>query len=411
MRAAPSLLVLFAIGCGNDHAAEPPDPGAEPVYYGEVDRILDANCVECHSNDPDRLAPFSLEGYDAAAAAAETAGIAFAVMNRAMPPYYAKNDGTCQTFHDTKWLTDDEIDTLVRWSNGAHLAGDPQPAPPRPTQAELPQVDHTLDIGADYLPKGPADDYRCFVIDPASPTDQFLTGVHVRPGNATVVHHVIVFTLNDAAAQTAIEAADAADPGPGYECTGGAGDGTNFLTGWAPGGAATLFPPDTGLLVPGGRKLVIQMHYNSQNANGLPDRTQVDLDLAASVKKRAAIIGVRADVDLPPREVDVTAVGSLALNVQNVASARVWGGAIHMHTRGIAADVHVQQASDTCLLDLANWDFHWQHFYWYQQPVTVNRGDTLKVTCHYDTSDDTQRVTWGEKTTDEMCIAYLYISL
>jgi hypothetical protein len=32
------------------------------------------------------------------------------------------------------------------------------------------------------------------------------------------------------------------------------------------------------------------------------------------------------------------------------------------------------------------------------------------VTCHYDTTGDTARVTWGEGTSQEMCLAYLYIS-
>ena len=409
MRIAPLLLLLIA--CGNDHALDPTDPAAEPVYYGEVERILNDNCVECHSNDPNRLAPFSLEGLENARSAAEDTPLAFSVMNRVMPPYYAKNDGSCQTFHGTKWLTDEQIDTLVKWTNGARLAGDPvpplTPAPP----AQLPAVDKTLDIGTSYLPKGPTDDYRCFVVDPVAATDQYLTGVHVRPGNATVVHHLIVFTLASDTAEQAILARDAQDPAPGYECTNGAGDETNFLTGWAPGAGVTIFPQDTGLLVPGNRKLVIQIHYNSSNTNGQPDRTQVDLDLATNVAKRAAILAVRGDVNLPPRDVDATAIGTQTLNVGNITSARVWGASIHMHTRGIGAQVHVQRSSDTCLLDLDGWSFHWQHMYWYAQPFTVNKGETLRVTCHYDTSADTTNVTWGEGTNDEMCLAYLYVSL
>jgi hypothetical protein len=409
MRIAPALLLLL-IACGNDHAVDPEPPGGEPVYYGQVQRILDENCVECHSNDPARLAPFSLEGLENAVAAAESTPLSFAVMNRIMPPYYAKNDGSCQTFHGTKWLTDEQIDTVVKWTNGARLAGEPVATEPPAKKAELPQVDETLDIGIDYKPKGAADDFRCFVVDPVAATDMFLTGVHVKPSNATVAHHVIVFTINSAADQTLVEQRDALDTEPGYECSGGPGDGTNFLTGWAPGAGASIFPQDTGLLVPGNRKLIIQMHYNSANSNGQPDRTRVDLDLATSVAKRATILGVRGNVDLPPREVDATAVGSVVLNAGALQTAKVWGAAIHMHQRGTGAQVHVQRGGDTCLLDLDGWSFHWQHFYWYEQPFTVNKGETLRVTCHYDTTADTQRVGWGESTADEMCLTYLYIS-
>ena len=409
MRIAPLLALLVA--CGNDHALEPTTP-EEPVYFGQVDRILRDNCVECHSDDPDRLAPFSLAGVDNAVAAAESTPIAFSVMNRVMPPYYAKNDGSCQTFEHTKWLSDEDIDVLVRWANGAHLTGDAanatpddSPAPPQIT------VDRTIDIGTDYMPKGTADDYRCFVLDPLQTENTYLTGVHVRPGNATIVHHVILYTVT-ADAESGIVDRDAADPEPGYTCTNGPGDGASFLTGWAPGAGAQPFPADTGLLVPGGRKLVIQVHYNSANANGLPDRTRLDLDLAPSVAKRAAIISVRGDVNLPPREVDALAVGTeLVPSVGSITTGRVWGGAIHMHTRGTGAQVHVERGGEQCLLDLDGWSFHWQHFYWYAQPVTVSAGDTLRVTCHYDTSGDTQTITWGEGTNDEMCLAYLYVSL
>jgi Copper type II ascorbate-dependent monooxygenase, C-terminal domain/Copper type II ascorbate-dependent monooxygenase, N-terminal domain len=407
-----SLAMFFlATACGNDHAVEPPAPGDEPVYYGQVQKILDDNCVECHSESPDRLAPFSLANLEAAQSAAEATPLTYSVMNRVMPPYYAKNDGSCQTFHGTKWLADDEIDTLVRWVNGERLAGEVVPSTPPLDPVALPAIDKTLDIGTDYMPKGTSDDYRCFVVDSVATADQYLTGVHVRPGNATVVHHVIVFTINSAQGELAVVQRDQLDGDVGYECTGGAGDETTFLTGWAPGSGVTLFPKDTGLLVPGNRKLVIQVHYNSANANGKADHTQVDLDLAPSVAKRAAILPIRGDVNLAPRQLDALATGTVTLNAGGVQSARVWGAAIHMHNRGTGAQVHVQRADDTCMIDLASWSFHWQHFYWYEQPFTVTKGEKLRVTCHFDTSADTANVTWGEKTTDEMCLAYLYVSI
>ena len=38
------------------------------------------------------------------------------------------------------------------------------------------------------------DDYRCFLLDPQLTKDVYLTGTFVKPGNADVVHHVILFT-------------------------------------------------------------------------------------------------------------------------------------------------------------------------------------------------------------------------
>ena len=399
---------LATAACGTDSQPSDPPPGGEPVYYGQVQRIVNDNCLECHSASPDRLAPFALATYEDVVDAAANQPLSFAVMNREMPPYYANNDGSCQSFSGSKWLSDDDMATLVAWANGERLAGDPanSVAPP-PPPGGLTSKDRSFDIGVDYTPQIAPDDYRCFVID-ALGADTFLTGAHVHPGNATIVHHVILFGLDSDAAQSDVLARDAADPGPGYTCFGGpTTQGTSFLTAWVPGNQAVLMPAGTGIAIAGARKLVVQVHYNTSGSNGLPDRTAIDLSLAPSVANQAIATPVIGDVDLPPLTADATATGSQNVP-SNVSSARIWGIGMHMHQRGTAARI---DGSDGCLLDMPNWDFHWQHFYWYERPVTVSGGDTVSITCHFDTSNDTQRVTWGEGTGDEMCLAYLYVTL
>lgn len=408
--------VAFTLGCGNDVVSTPPpdsDPAGEPVYYGQVERIMRDNCVECHSTHPDRLAPFSLATFEDAFEAADTAPISFAVMNRTMPPYYANNDGDCQDLHGSKWLTEEEIGILTAWTNGQHLEGNPaDTVAPLPPPTVLPEVNKTLDIGGDYTPDvSRDDDYRCFVV-PALGASAFLTGVHVRPTNLKVAHHVILYTLDSLASQQEVEQRDLMDAGPGYNCNEGVSDaGASFLTGWAPGQAATVFPAGTGVAVDGTRKLVIQLHYNLANSDGRPDHTVIDLDLATSVQSQAQIISVKGNVDLPWGEVDAIATGTRPLALPGaLTSARVWGGMLHMHNRGTGAELTVERTADSCLLDLDGWSFHWQHFYWYREALRVNRNETLRVTCHYDTTGDTARVTWGEGTDQEMCLAYLYIS-
>lgn len=405
---AALLAALALVACGSD--VMPPDPvPTQPVYYGEVQRILNDNCVECHSTNPDRLAPFALATYaDARAAAADTP-IAFSVMNRIMPPYYAKQDGSCHEFSNATWMSDADIATLVAWVNGDKLEGDPaasvSPPPPRPGLA---RVDRTLSLPSYAPDTSVPDDYRCFVVDGLAAT-QFVTGAHIRPGNASVVHHVIVFTLDSAAAERDVVERTRVEGGP-YRCDGGPTDlGATFLTGWAPGNGATTFPAGTGIEVAGGRKLVVQVHYNLAKPDGNPDQTAVDLMLADSVASRAGIVAVRGEVDLPPREVDAIATGTARLPAV-VAQGRLWGTMVHMHNRGTGAQVQSATNANACLLDLDGWSFHWQHFYWYEQPITVRGGDVLRITCHYDTTGDTHNVVWGEGTEDEMCISYLYVS-
>jgi hypothetical protein len=407
-----ALLGALSGGCDSS-SGEPPSPA--PVYYGDVQRILQDNCAECHSAAADRLAPFPLVTYEDAVSASKTWPMAFAVMNRVMPPYYAKNDGSCQTL-TTKWLTEAQIDTLVRWVNSAdHPAGDVANSvpPPGPT-ASLPAVDATIDIGADYTPdQALDDDYRCFVVAPlgGGASERFVTGAHVKPTNFTVAHHVILFTLDDAAAEADVMAKDAADPRPGFACGAGGptAEGSNFLVGWAPGNQAQLFPSGTGIPVSTTRRMVVQMHYNTAQSDGKPDHTKIELDLADSVTYRGTMVPVSGNVNLPPRTVDAVARGSRTLPAA-LGALRVWGALVHMHQRGIAAEVSVEGSQPACLAELDQWSFHWQHYYPYASAVPVRGGDTVKVTCHYDTSNDSQPVTWGEGSADEMCIAYLYVS-
>ena len=404
-----AALALALAACGNDTAADDQPPPSTAVYYGQVDQILNDNCVQCHSANADRLAPFSLATYTDAVAAAGDQAVAYAVMQRQMPPYYADNDGSCGHY-DTKWLSDDQIQTLTAWFNGAHTAGDASQASPPPGQLPtLARVDATLDPGATYAPPASAgtDLYRCFLVDPGLTADKFLVGDYVHPKNNAIVHHVIVFALPDAAAEAQATALDAQDQQLGYDCFGGPGvDSASFLIGWAPGQGAINFPATTGVRVKGGRKLVMQVHYNLTNlsVDSSPDQTTVDLMFADAVDHEAQIASVRGDVNLPPHQADATADGTRKLPATTL---KLWGSALHMHTRGTKAEV---DTGSSCLIKLDQWSFHWQHFYWNTQPTTIPASSTVKVTCHYDTGDDTSPVVWGEKTTDEMCLAYLYMT-
>ncbi len=404
-------LLGLAAGCGSSESPQP----SGVVYYGQVQRILQDNCAECHSAAEDRLAPFPLVTYEDAVSSAKTWPMAFAVMNRVMPPYYATNDGSCQTF-ETKWLSEGDMATLVSWLNSPdHPAGDPADSiPPPGPPAGLPAVDATVDIGFDYTPDARLDDdYRCFVVDAlgGAGAERFVTGAHVKPTNFAVAHHVILFTLNDDAAQADAMAKDAADPGPGFAC--GAGgptdDGATFLVGWAPGNQAQLFPAGTGIPVVTSRKMVVQVHYNLDQTDGRADRTTIELDLADAVAARGQMVAIAGDVNLPPRQTDAVATGSRRLPA-NLGALRAWGTLLHMHQRGIAAELALEGSPQTCLADLDTWSFHWQHYYPYRQPVALRGGDTVRITCHYDTSNDVAPVTWGEGSADEMCIAYLYVS-
>jgi hypothetical protein len=64
----------------------------------------------------------------------------------------------------------------------------------------------------------------------------------------------------------------------------------------------------------------------------------------------------------------------------------------------------------TSLLWIRDWDFNWQEFYAFKEPVTLPAGTRLEATITYDNSSDNprnphsppRRVQWGLDSSDEM---------
>lgn len=395
-------------------AGSPVDaPPAQTTWAEHVAPLVFQHCVGCHREGG--IAPFSLTSYDEASTRAEL--IRTETTARRMPPSVVNASGSCNTFRDdVRWLSQAEIDTLARWVDDGAPAGDLSRVPPvPPPPGGLPRTDVTLDMGVTYTPDGSRpDDYRCFVVDPGMTEDRFITGFQVVPGDARVVHHVILYSIPTANAERNAEALDAQDETPGYPCFGGPRVGDSQpLALWAPGGGATAFPNRTGLRLSGGRKAVLQVHYNTLGGTH-PDRSRVNLQLERSVFSEAYLVPYRPDVvSLPPRMTEAVASDTLAIPDLPAGLTSVWvhGVAPHMHTLGRTLRVETShEGTNRCMVDVPRWDFHWQQLAFYQDPVQVFAGSSVSIRCTYDTTTRTTTTTWGEGTQDEMCLSYFYVT-
>ncbi|MCQ3929078.1 MAG: hypothetical protein DPW16_01345 [Chloroflexi bacterium] len=80
----------------------------------------------------------------------------------------------------------------------------------------------------------------------------------------------------------------------------------------------------------------------------------------------------------------------------------------HMHLRGksIRIESNSGESDGQVILDIPDWDFHWQGGYILQEPMSLKRGDTVRITCVWDNTrgDDLRYIFWGEGTEDEMCL-------
>lgn len=411
-------MLLLLLGCAADLLSFPTcqeDPSGlapveTPTWTDGVGQVLLAECAGCH--DGGGLTPFPLQSYDDVVAVA--AQVAEAVSDRRMPPPGPTDCGGCQTFRNDRWLDAADVALVTAWVDGGTPLGGgvepPLPAPP----AGLSAPDATLDIGVDYAPTsadGGSDDYRCFVVDPGLDQDRFLTAHDVVPGNADLVHHVLLYQPVSADAVAQAEALDSAQADPGYTCFGSPGVDADVLAAWAPGVGATVYPEGTGLRVVAGRKLVVQVHYNLDGGAGT-DRTTIGLALAASVQDEAEIQGLfNDDFRLDPGQVLVLDQHTEPAIAKDAGALTLWGVLPHMHTLGISLNVQARSRdAATCLVDVPHWDFNWQGFYFYETPVVVDGDDAITISCAWSTQNRTEPVTWGDGTEDEMCLAYFYMT-
>jgi hypothetical protein len=303
---------------------------------------------------------------------------------------------------------------LANWADTGAAEGDSKHAPPAPPAlATLSKIDRTLDPVVDYAPNTAVDDdYRCFIVDTGVETDSFLTGYEVHPGTPSEVHHVVLYSTDTPAELQAAVDLDAKDAGPGYTCFGGAmTGGGRTLAVWAPGTGATMYPKDTGIRMKAGQKAIMQVHYNKPTTG---DRTTIDLTVEDKVPLEAVITGAY-DVDLNLQPNQASAVESNTIPLPATAIPyRVWGVYPHMHTLGKTMRVDLWDGfSDRCIVDVPDYNFSWQQFYFYDDPIVMpaSAAAALSITCTYDTRGATSAVHFGEGTGDEMCIAGLYVTL
>jgi len=394
-----ALCLLVVAGC-TGASTSLTDAGAPVAYYPDVQALIQQHCETCHL--PGGVAPFPLVTFDDAQA--EHAALAAAVQARRMPPWMP-SDG-CLALQGDRRLTDAEVAVFVDWSAQGAPEGDPSKAVPfTPPDAGLPWVDVTLQPADAYLPDGAlSDDYHCFSLDPGLTADQFLVGLDIVPEQRQLVHHVLLFAATAADAQ----AADDAQPGPGWTCFGGPGLSNaqpRLLGGWVPGSSATTFPDTTGIQMKAGEVVVMQVHYNLANGGPAPDRTTARLQLARGpIAKPAALLPL-ADLTfaIPPSATGYSSSTSGAAP----ATGLVWGVAPHMHVKGRQISV---EAGGGCLVEVPAWDFRWQQIYFFQSPLPVTAGTPFTLTCTWD-NPTASTVTWGEGTADEMCLSYLYATL
>jgi mono/diheme cytochrome c family protein len=446
-----------------------------PSFTRDVAPVVAEKCAGCHR--PGGIAPFSL--VTAKQISQSSAAIAAAVGTGLMPPWPPGKASPAYVGQDARILSSSQRAAILAWARAGGKVDGPARKPAAPKGPEVRAGERLLNLRmqATYkpsAPKGTTDDYRCFLLDPKQAGDSFVTSARIEPGQPKVVHHVILFRVP--ATQVAdAQQLDNGDAGPGWSCFGGtglpAGDGAGiadslnnatWISAWAPGWGGNRLPEGTGVSLPAGSRIVMQVHYNLLNGRApdrsralltvapastgltplqtvllpgavelacakgeqgrLCDRNEALFDLSRKYGPGAAFVPAgllilcRGTAATPA----ASAVSTCDRRITSPTTIHVAAGHMHLLGASIKLELNPGTSRSKVLLDIPRWNFHWQNAYMLEEPVQADPGDVVRVTCRHDVRKRThgghgipktpRYVLWGEGTTDEMCLGILQVT-
>jgi len=318
-------------------------------------------------------------------------------------------------------------------------------------------------------PNNGTDDYRCFLLDPKVSQDSIIRTIQFIPQKKDYVHHAIIFRVTDADLPQAIIQDKSGTGWPCFGGTGLGGMLSTFvsspwLSSWAPGRGKDISPVGYGTPFKKGERFVLQVHYNllaAQDGKLETDQSkivmetipakgakikQLNLELFPAPVELACPEGVTGPlcdrrqslIDLAARTSTTSAFEAAGINAlcgqdpfKPTASLKsrcdkimnsnfnVIAAAPHMHLLGRSLKLTLNPGTTTekTLLDVTNYNFDDQSSTVLKQPVAVKAGDTIRVECTFDPtlrqkipqlkSLAPRYITWGEGSSDEMCLGVI----
>jgi hypothetical protein len=323
---------------------------------------------------------------------------------------------------------------------------------------------------ATYRPRaaaGTTDDYHCTLLNPHLTKNSYVISSQFFPGSPED-HHAGLFLLPPS---LLVEANKANVGGKGWTCFGEAGlpnepineiGSTPFLSVWAPGHGVDDLPKGTGILLPAGTMVIMQVHYNLL----VGDKPVTNKLVLETVPTSTPLLPLKLDLSFGAPDVPcppgVTGplcnraaslahqgkeFGPSAISFVNIiesvcrrnpsnppagdttsctfpasSSGYIVRAQAHMHLLGQSFKLVLNPGTRDAqtVLDVPDYNFDYQKAYNLAKPIRVTSGEPLQVTCTYNPKlsqelpllRDTPPhfVTWGDGSTDEMCLGLSWIS-
>jgi len=370
------------------------EPHGEVTYANQVSRIINKRCVECHRAG--ELAPFALTSYEEVAGWGET--IREVVKDGRMPPWFA--DEKYGHFVNDSSLSDEEKKLIDEWVANGTPEGDLSQLPDAPTFAsgwKIGEPDMIVKMPEPFtVPAEGVVDYQDIRVDPGFTEDVWITAAEGRPGNPSVVHHIVLFAVpKGAKGRTDSESIG------------------QMVAIYAPGMPAWVYPEGTAMCIKKNMDLVFQMHY-TPNGREQTDQSSVGLKFTTQDKVKQKIrygMALNMAFEIPAHANDHEVLSKATFR-RDTLLLNLFP---HMHYRGksFKFEAFYPDGTSEVLLDVPNYDFNWQLRYDFVEPKFLPKGTKMICTGHFDNSADNPRnpnpnekVTFGLQSWEEMMVGY-----
>jgi hypothetical protein len=404
-----------------------------PTFSKDVAPIFQEKCEACHR--PDSIAPMSLMTYQETRPWAKA--IRERVITRQMPPWHMDKSVGIQHFANDRSLSDQQINTIIKWVDGGAPQGDPKDMPPAKKWPDESVWNFASMFGGppDLIVRSPKYTVPAVAMDawfkPEVETglteQRWVRAIEIRPATVKgrkVTHHALARLTQEeprAAGTPAAAALAALDDGSAAASVVSAG---GLFMEWAVGKQGEIMRPNSGKLMLPGSKIVFEVHYHSI---GEEITDQVELGIYFYPKGQEpkfrqslglfnSIAGGSRNIDIPPNSTFVSQ-GTTTLR----QAGRVENFQPHMHLRGKAMSLEAIMPDGTTKLlsTVDHFDFNWMTNYIYADDAAplLPKGTVLRVTAWYDNTrsnknnpDPEQWVGFGDRTVDEMGHAWINVT-
>jgi hypothetical protein len=406
------------------------ESNATPTFSKDVSKILQQKCQQCHQ--PNSIAPMSLITFQETRPWARS--IRQRVITRQMPPWHIDQSVGVRHFKNDMSLTDEQIDTLVRWVDAGAPEGDRKdlPAPvPLITDNEWQGVkdgfgppDLVIRSSEYTMPAKHQDVWYRPMSDLPITEPRWAKMVEIRPTNLKgrrILHHSIAYlVLNNDPEAVNTGTANSVNNGGGSAGLDDLSVRRPQLMEWAIGKGYDLFREGTGKLLLPGEKISWDQHLHAVGEE-ITSGSEIGIWLypkGQEPKKRSYLIAFtglrkREYLDIPPNTVahtegfTVLKENTLITNFQP-----------HFHLRGKAMQVEaiLPDGSTQIVSYVGRFNFNWMTNYIYTDDASpvFPKGTVIHVTAWHDNTranpfnpDPDQWVGYGDRTVDEMAHAWM----